>query len=67
MVRIENERAKNVLDLQVSTVGELPAIGSVIGKKTVGAGSVAQVIQAGSFYTLDESGTWYDENGDAAS
>ena len=73
MVRIERERASDgagraVLDLQVSTVAELPAIGSKIGfRYIISAGSVAQIIQTGAFYTLDENGTWYDENGEAAS
>lgn len=72
MVRVERERANDgagraVLDLQVSTVSELPALGQTIGfRLKLSAGSVAQVIQTGAFYTLDENGTWYDENGNAA-
>lgn len=72
MVRVERERARDgagnaVLDLQVSTVGELPAIGAEIGyRMKVSAGSVSQVIQSGVFYTLDDNGTWYDEAGNAA-
>lgn len=73
MLRIEkvrfNDGAGNaVVDIQVSTVAELPAKGETIGySMKVKAGSIAQVIQTGSFYTLDDNGTWYDENGDAAS
>lgn len=75
MKRIENVRAyadlsdkpfqKAVLDLQVSTVTELLAIG--IGDKVetflVQPGSIAQVIQAGSWGTLDDDGKWYDTDG----
>lgn len=73
MVRIEKTResvshdrttSSAVLDLQVSTVAELP---SQIGTITVMAGSIAQVIQTGGFYTLDSDGVWYDESGNAAS
>lgn len=72
MVRLERDRdnggiGESALDLQVSTVQELPVIGSLVECKKVGAGSIAQVIQTGAFYTLDENGTWYDENGEAAS
>lgn len=73
MLRIERKRFQDgngnaVLDLQVSTVGELPTIGEEIGYRIkVSAGSVAQVIQTGVFYTLDDNGTWYDETGNAAS
>ena len=75
MVRIENVRAyaalddkpfqKAVLDIQVSTVTELLAIG--IGDKVetflVQPGSIAQVIQAGTWGTLDDDGKWYDTDG----
>ena len=32
----------------------------------IAAGSIAQVIQSGTFYTLDDNGTWYDSDGNAA-
>lgn len=73
MVRIERVRTNDgsgnaVLDLQVSTVSELPALGDQLGiKLIVCAGSVAQVIQTGGWYTLDDNGTWYDSDGQAAS
>ena len=73
MLRVERTRSEDskgnvVVDLQVSTVEELPALGGQIGlRQFVGAGSVAQVIQTGAFFTLDSNGTWYDENGNAAS
>lgn len=72
MVRINNTRyndgsGRAVLDLQVSTVAELPALNEQLGvRMKVGAGSIAQVIQTGSWYTLDENGTWYDSDGAAA-
>lgn len=73
MVRINNPRyndgsGRAVLDLQVSTVAELPALNEELGTRLkVGAGSIAQVIQAGAWYTLDENGTWYDTTGSPAS
>lgn len=73
MVRIERVRTNDgsgnaVLDMQVSTVSELPALGDQLGiKLIVCAGSVAQVIQTGGWYTLDDNGTWYDSDGQAAS
>lgn len=72
MVRINNTRyndgsGRDALDLQVSTVAELPAINEELGMRLkVGAGSIAQVIQTGKWYTLDDNGTWYDSDGQAA-
>lgn len=72
MVRINYTRyndgsGRAVLDLQVSTVAELPALNEELGTRLiVGAGSIAQVIQTGAWYTLDENGTWYDSDGAAA-
>jgi hypothetical protein len=72
MLRIEkarfNDGAGNaVVDIQVSTAAELPAMGETIGySMKVKAGSIAQVIQSGAFYTLDDDGTWYDSDGNAA-
>lgn len=69
MVRIEGQpRCINeydngvpvaVLDLQVSTVGDLPAKGATVDGYKVAAGSWAQIIQTGGFRTLDDNGTWY--------
>lgn len=73
MVRINYTRyndgsGRAVLDLQVSTVAELPALNEELGMRLkVGAGSIAQVIQTGAWYTLDDNGTWYDSDGTAAS
>lgn len=72
MLRIENVRFNDgagnaVVDIQVSTAEELPAKGDVIGYNVkIKAGSIAQVIQSGTFYTLDDNGTWYDSDGNAA-
>ena len=72
MVRINYTRyndgsGRAVLDLQVSTVAELPALNEELGMRLiVGAGSIAQVIQTGEWYTLDDNGTWYDSTGSAA-
>lgn len=54
------------VDLQVSTVSELPSMGAMVGEYCVAAGSIAQVIQNGKWYTMDATGTWYDEDGNAA-
>ena len=59
-----------IMDIQVSTVDELPAINKAIDGVTtekVSACSIAQVVQTGVWYTLDENGTWYDTDGQAAS
>lgn len=70
MQRIENIRASwvdaenvchVVADIQVSTEDELPALGGTVGVYVIEAGTIAQVIQAAKFQTLDASGTWYPE------
>lgn len=48
-----------VLDLQVSTVAELPALGSKVEGMVIDAGSIAELIQACSYPTLDADGKWY--------
>lgn len=78
MVRIEGEprekkflpdgNCRAVVDLQVSTADELPdklgeITGTPYGTILVDAGSIAQVIQNGKWYTLDDDGRWYDEDG----
>ena len=57
-----------VVDLQVSTTDELPEengeiTGTPYGTILVQVGSIAQVIQTGKWYTLDEDGSWYDDDG----
>ncbi len=65
MLRIEKKRFSDgagnaVVDIQVSTAAELPALGETIGySMKVKAGSAAQIIQTGVFATLDEDGKWY--------
>lgn len=52
------------LMLQCSGVSDLPDIGDTVGGFKVAAGSIAQLIQANTFVTLDDdtdSGTWYPE------
>ena len=70
MLNIENVRRINpdrsaVLDLQASTTSDLPALGGECGGFVIAAGTIAQVIQDGKFYTLDDDETWYDEDGEA--
>ena len=64
MTRIEKIRARGagaeaVMDLQVSTVDDLPGEGDTVDGYTPLPGSIAQVIQTGDFYTLDDDGAWY--------
>ena len=71
MVRVEAIREnitkdKKVVDLQVSTIEELPTLNQDINTIIIAAGSIAHVIQSGTFYTLDDNGTWYDSDGNAA-
>ena len=52
-----------VLDLQCSAVSDLPALNALVGGALVAAGSIAQVIQTGAWYTLDADGQWYFSGG----
>ena len=54
---------QHVVDLQVSTVAELPAKGDVIGGGKLMPGSIMQIVQSGVWATLDEDGKWYDTTG----
>lgn len=67
MKRIERKRGvdsdgNTILDLQVSKVSDLPTLGGKLDTNdtiTVGAGSYAEIIQAGKAATLDDDGKWY--------
>lgn len=68
MVRIEKVRevlgfadgiTVAVLDLQVSTVSELPGLGDTAERYKIAGGSIAQIIQTGQIATLDDDGNWY--------
>lgn len=70
MVRIEKVRevlgfvdgiTEAVLDLQVSTVAELPNLGDTSEQYKIAGGSIAQIIQTGQIATLDDDGNWYAE------
>lgn len=67
MLRIENVRERNgdnfVVDLQVSTTDDLPELHEDVEGISIMEGSIAHVIQEGKFYTLDDDGNWYDEDG----
>lgn len=52
-----------VLDLQVSTAEDLPAIGDVVENYIVAAGSIAQIIESGQWATLNDDGKWYAADG----
>lgn len=63
MIRVEGIRFTDgtnaVFDLQVSTASELPHIGDTIGDKKVDAGTIAEIIQAGTMATLDANDKFY--------
>ena len=65
----EGGALQHVVDLQVSTVAELPGKGDVVGGGKVMPGSTAQIIQADepTWVTLDDNGTWYPEQSSSAS
>ena len=58
-----------VVDLQVSTAAELPALNAVVDGTKVSAGSISQIIQADepTFMVLDDDGDWYPEQSSSAS
>ena len=71
MIRIEQVREditrdKKVVDIQVSTSQELPALNENVDGIIIAAGSIAQVIQTGKWFTLDENGEWYFSGGGSA-
>lgn len=73
MVRIESirehiDRDRKVVDMQVSTVAELPDKGENVGGIIIAPGSIAQIVQADSptFVTLDDNVTWYPEQSDSS-
>lgn len=66
-IRIDVTKDIKVVDMQVSTVAELPDKNENVGGIIIAPGSIAQVIQTGAWYTLDDNGTWYDSDGQAAS
>lgn len=50
-------------DIQVSTEDDLPAWGEIVDGTVCAPGSIAQGIQTGKWYTLDEDESWYDTDG----
>ena len=74
MIRVENPREvihtggmqEAVLDIQVSTGAELPTLRSEVSGYIILPGSIANVIQTGGFYELDDDGTWYNTDGTGA-
>lgn len=60
-IRYQDGSGRAVMDLQVSTAAELPALNSKIGKLIVDSGTTAQIVQADAWVTLDADGTWYPE------
>jgi hypothetical protein len=71
MLRIENVRevdqnGKAVLDFQCSTMADLPTLNQLVpgsSRYVTAAGSIAQVIRTGAWYTLDANGSWYFSGG----
>ena len=65
----ESGKTIAVLDLQVSTASDLPAIGDVVENYIIAAGSNAQIVRASTptFVTLDGGdGNWYPEQSDSS-
>lgn len=58
-----NGTLQHVVDLDVSTAAELPAIGAVVGGGKVLPTSTANIIQTGAWARLDEDGKWYAADG----
>ena len=58
-----NGNLQHVVDLDVSTAAELPAMGDVVGGGKVLPTSTANIIQAGAWTRLDEDGKWYAADG----
>lgn len=54
---------QHVVDLDVSTAAELPAMGDVVGGGKVLPTSTANIIQTGAWARLDEDGAWYNADG----
>lgn len=66
----ESGKTIAVLDLQVSTASDLPAIGDVVENYIIAAGSNAQIVRASTptFVTLDGGdGNWYPLQGGSSS
>lgn len=72
MVSIEKIRkvyavAKGVqqakVDLNVSTVAELPEMYAVVDGIRVLPNSIANITQTGEWYKLDNDGNWYNQDG----
>lgn len=68
MVTVENIRNivasgngahQAVLDITVSTTAELPAMGAVVGGMAIKPASIAYIIQADKWCTLDDDSKWY--------
>lgn len=71
MVRIESirehiDRDRKVVDMQVSTVAELPDLYENIEGIIIMAGSIAQIIQTGAYATLDDDGKWYADGSEVS-
>ena len=54
---------QHVVDLDVSTAAELPAMVDVVGGGKVLPTSTANIIQTGAWARLDEDGVWYNADG----
>ena len=54
---------QHVVDLDVSTAAELPAMVDVVGGGKVLPTSTANIIQTGAWARLDEDGAWYNADG----
>lgn len=52
-----------IVDLNVSTVAELPEMNAVVDGIRVLPNSFANITQTGEWYKLDDDGNWYNQDG----
>lgn len=52
-----------IVDLNVSTVAELPEKNAIADGIRVLPNSIASITQTGAWYKLDDDGNWYNQDG----
>ena len=52
-----------IVDLNVSTVAELPEMNAIADGIRVLPNSIANITQTGEWYKLDNDGNWYNQDG----
>lgn len=59
--QLNNRQA--IVDLNVSTVAELPEMNAIADGIRVLPNSIANITQTGEWYKLDDDGKWYNQDG----